>query len=80
MTFGWLEQRRLKVASKKTELLVTKCLRTLGDLKIEFLGHNMTPSKEIKYLGSVFQRYLHFVGRVSYTVKKPVEKTTAYRD
>lgn len=74
----WIKPRGLEIAAQKTELLIVRGPRNTETIKINFMGEEILPKTEMKYLGVVFQKKLQFAKHVKYTAEKAAEKQAAF--
>ncbi|XP_044754983.1 uncharacterized protein LOC123313937 [Coccinella septempunctata] len=72
-----MRERCLEVAAHKTELLVVRGARNVEDFRLNKMGEEVKPSKELKYLGVIFQRNLSFSKHIEHSVQRASEKLAA---
>ncbi|XP_044754970.1 uncharacterized protein LOC123313925 [Coccinella septempunctata] len=69
--------RGLEIATQKTEILVAKGPRNINTFRLNIMGKEIIPKKDLKYLGVVFQKNLIFSRHIEYVTKKAAEKLAA---
>lgn len=70
----WMEENGLSLAPEKTEAVILSGRRDRRDIRFEVNGVQITPSKEIKYLGITVGEDINFRAHVTRTTRKATEK------
>lgn len=73
----WMSSNGLQIAPEKTEVLLVSGRRVLRPVVFNVLGHRISPSREVKYLGIWFDHRMGFASHIAHTVSKALVVTRA---